>query len=107
MPLIDIVAGVATRALSRNKLRWNFDIKNDSGAAAYWGKTRAVAIAGPNQGYLIAAGGDAVSNEYWKGEVWIISGAGIDLTVDEDVTPPWRVAQDKADRAETGIGGAK
>jgi hypothetical protein len=89
MPLIQIVANVATRVLSPNTHRTSYSVKNDSIVVVFRGYDRSVAVAGPNQGYLIAAGGDAIEDEFHKGEVWLIAAAGCNVTVEENTTAPW------------------
>jgi len=104
MPLIQIVAAVPTRVLAPNPHRLSYSVKNDGAVIVYRGYDRSVAVAGPNQGYSIAVGGDAIEDEFHKGEVWLIAAAGTFVTVEENTVAPWerkkQAARAKKEAAE-------
>jgi len=104
MPLIQLVADTPTRVLSANPTRLSYSVKNDGAAIVYRGYDRGVAVAGPNQGYLIAVGGDAIEDEFHKGEVWLIAAADTNVTVEENTIAPWE-REKQAKRAKKEAGG--
>jgi hypothetical protein len=89
MPLLELVANLPTRVLAPNPHRLSYSIKNDGAVNIYRGYDRSVATSGTNQGYLIAAGGDALEDEFHKGEVWLVTPAGTNVTVEENTIAPW------------------
>jgi len=107
MPLIQIVANAPTRVLTPNSHRTSYTVKNDSLVVVFRGYDRAVAVAGANQGLLIAAGGDAIEDEFHKGEVWLIAAADCYITVEENTIAPWdrkrQAARAKKDAAEEAV----
>jgi hypothetical protein len=104
MPLIELVANVATRVLAPNPHRLSYSVKNNGAVIVYRGYDRSVTTSGPNQGYSIAVGGDAIEDEFHKGEVWLIAAAGTNVTVEENTVAPWerkkQAARAKKEAAE-------
>jgi len=82
--LVHIPANRPTRVLSKNIQRKCYTIKNDTVENIFVGHDSGVATSGFRQGYLVAAGGGNIEDRWWKGEVWVICGASVDITVSED-----------------------
>jgi len=80
---VTLEANRAKRVLGDNAERASFSFKNLGSTAAYYGFNSNVATSGKDKGWEISASGGSINNIVWEGEVWIISTAAVEITVEE------------------------
>lgn len=86
MPVfVHTVQTVPTRALLASRKRRSFTVQNTSAQDVFYAKNRNVSINGFTSGHKISASGGLLTDEFHKGEVWLIAAAQVDVTVSEDL----------------------
>lgn len=85
MPVFNVtlVANTAQILLKKNPVRKVYFLKNDSASNIYIGFSNRLATSGYLQGLLLEAGGAVWEDEYWKGEVWVLTAGNVNISVVE------------------------
>jgi len=87
MPIwaVTLAANKAERVASANPNRICISIQNESSADVYYGHDAGVSISGPSQGFKIRANGGFLEDEFYKGDVYLISSQAVTVVIAEDV----------------------